>query len=71
MTINTQYKQKANKIVVKVYDVFYFSDGYMPPIFSSFSEVGNGIVEESIAFPVKKNLEYTVYVYYEGEMLFD
>jgi hypothetical protein len=71
LTINTQYRQKANKIVVKVFDVFYFSDGSLPSIFSSFSEVGNGIVEESIAFPIKKNLEYTVYVYYEGEMLFD
>jgi hypothetical protein len=71
LTIHTQYKQKANKIVVKVFDVFYFADGSLPPIFSSFSEVGNGIVEESIAFPLKKNLEYTMYVYYEGEMQHD
>jgi hypothetical protein len=71
VSILLQYKQKANSIIVKLYDSLTMTETSYEPVLRSEVESSNHVIEEQVVFNVKPDRDYYVFVYYKGERLFD
>lgn len=65
-----QRKQKGNAPIVKLYDAYAFTE--VENLVSNVqSEASGGIIEESVTFRLIKEHDYSLFIYYEGEVLYD